>query len=76
MDVQLLRSEVKMFGSLRKMKSTLVSTSSIIFLRLYMFLFRPSTFHDREVIDLATGSEVGEVGFDEDLTEVVVVGKR
>ena len=40
-----------------------------------MFLFRPSTFHDREVIDLATGSEVGEVGFDEDLTEVVVVGK-
>ena len=41
-----------------------------------MFLFRPSRFHDREVIDLATGSEVGEVGFDEDLTELVVVGKE
>ena len=72
MVIELLRSEVKIFGSLRKTKSALVS--SVIFLRLYIFRFRPSRFQDREVIDLATGTVVEEVGFSGGRTEVVKVG--
>ena len=55
--MQVLRSQEKIFGSLIKIKSHLVS--STIDLRLRKLRFKPSKFQDRNVRDLVDNSGEG-----------------